>query len=60
MKWKDLFSLPKRAKVRKKLLDHLNQPDSAVDASQVTGGLQSPNQSDVGWLRSEASNEIKL
>ena len=61
MKWKNLFSLPKRKKVRKALLDHLNQPDSKVDANQVTGGIQStPNQPDVGWLKTESSNEPKV
>ena len=62
MKFKKLFSFPKRKKVRKKLLDQLQQPDSQFDAGQVTGGAQSndPKQPNIGWYKNDSSGGPKL
>jgi len=61
MKWKNVFSLPKRKKVRRKILDHLSETAGPIDANQVTGGTPStPGQPEVGWLKSEASGTPKM
>ncbi|GAB4033913.1 hypothetical protein [Spirosoma jeollabukense] len=61
MNWKNIFSLPKRKKIRKKIIEHLSQPGSSIDSSQVTGGTDTmPGQPEVGWLKSETSNTPKF
>jgi hypothetical protein len=57
--WKNLFSLRKRKAVQKKLLKHLSQPDSPLDAEQVKGGAQPDNDSTFAWRRSEAAADPK-
>jgi hypothetical protein len=61
MNWKNIFSLPKNKKSRKKLQDLLNRPESTIDASRVTGGLSSSTaQTDVGWIKNEVADGQKL
>ncbi|MCK8495281.1 hypothetical protein M0L20_25665 [Spirosoma sp. RP8] len=61
MKWKNIFSLPKRKNLRKKIIEQLNQPESPFDSTEVMGGTPAtPQQPEVGWLRSETSNTPKF
>lgn len=60
MNWKNIFSLPKRKKIRRKVVDHLSQPDGPIDASQITGGTPNlPGRPDIGWLKNETSDTPK-
>lgn len=57
MNWKDVFSLKGGKKNNEKALDKLDQLDTQLDGSQVTGGAQGGPE--VNWIEDAAFGDPK-